>query len=142
MAHCRRVMSESWTREDVEATVADFFHMLTMALAGQQYSKTDHRRKLIRLLKNRSESAIDRARRAHHCDGALRQQGASETAARMHHPLIGKACFDYAVSELALLRWDKNRLILDEVAPGFSPREVIELTEMEITAAPDVKVME
>ena len=53
-------MSESWTREEVEATVADYFHMLTMELAGQQYGKTDHRRKLIRLLKHRSESAIER----------------------------------------------------------------------------------
>ena len=53
-------MSESWTREEVEATVADYFHMLTMELAGQQYSKTDHRRKLIRLLKDRSNGAIER----------------------------------------------------------------------------------
>lgn len=53
-------MSESWSREEVESTVADYFHMLTMELAGQQYSKADHRRKLIRLLKNRSEGAIER----------------------------------------------------------------------------------
>lgn len=31
-----------------------------MELAGQQYNKTDHRRKLIRLLKNRSEGAVER----------------------------------------------------------------------------------
>lgn len=53
-------MSESWTREEVEATVADYLHMLTMELTGQQYGKTDHRRKLIRLLRNRSEGAIER----------------------------------------------------------------------------------
>lgn len=53
-------MSESWTREEVEATVADYLHMLTMELTGQHYNKTDHRRKLIRLLKNRSEGAIER----------------------------------------------------------------------------------
>lgn len=53
-------MSEPWTREEVEATVADYFHMLIMELAGQRYSKTDHRQKLLRLLNNRSESAIER----------------------------------------------------------------------------------
>lgn len=53
-------MSESWSREEIEATVADCFHMLTMELAEQQYSKTDHRRKLIRLLKNRSDGTIER----------------------------------------------------------------------------------
>jgi hypothetical protein len=53
-------MSGSWSREEVEATVADYLHMLTMELTGQQYSKTDHRRKLIRLLNNRSEGAVER----------------------------------------------------------------------------------
>ena len=53
-------MSGSWSREEVEATVTDYLHMLTMELTGQQYNKTDHRRKLIRLLNNRSEGAIER----------------------------------------------------------------------------------
>lgn len=53
-------MSGSWTREEVEATVADYLHMLTMELAGQRYSKTDHRRRLLRLLNNRSKGAIER----------------------------------------------------------------------------------
>jgi hypothetical protein len=53
-------MSESWSREEVEATVADHLHMLTMELAGRQYNKADHRRKLIRLLNKRTEGAIER----------------------------------------------------------------------------------
>ncbi|MBI3044898.1 MAG: DUF3883 domain-containing protein [Betaproteobacteria bacterium] len=53
-------MSNSWSREEVEATVADYFDMLTMQLTGQQYSKTDHRRRLQRLLSRRSEGAIER----------------------------------------------------------------------------------
>jgi hypothetical protein len=32
--------------------------------------------------------------------------------------------------------------VLDEVAPGFTPQEVIELTEMPLTAAPSVRTME
>lgn len=53
-------MSESWSIEEVEATVADYFHMLTLELAGQQYSKTEHRRALIRQLNDRSEGAVER----------------------------------------------------------------------------------
>ena len=53
-------MSASWSREEVEATVADYLQMLTMELTSQQYSKTDHRRKLIQLLNNRSNGAIER----------------------------------------------------------------------------------
>lgn len=53
-------MSISWSREEVEATVADYLHMLTMELTGQQYSKAEHRRRLIRLLINRSVGAIGR----------------------------------------------------------------------------------
>jgi hypothetical protein len=49
----------AWSREEVEATVADYLHMLTMELTGQQYNKTSHRRKLIRLLDNRSDGAIE-----------------------------------------------------------------------------------
>jgi 3-oxoacid CoA-transferase len=58
------------------------------------------------------------------------------------YPLTGKACVSYVVTDLALLRWDKDRFVLDEVAPGFTVQEVIELTEMPIAAAPDVKVMQ
>ena len=32
--------------------------------------------------------------------------------------------------------------VLDEVAPGFTPREVLELAEMEIAAGPEVRTME
>jgi 3-oxoacid CoA-transferase len=73
-----------------------------------------------------------------HCDS----KGRPKLRRECTYPLTGKACVDYVVTDLALLRWDKDRFVLDEVAPGFTPREVIELTEMEITAAPDVKSME
>jgi hypothetical protein len=53
-------MSNSWTREEVGATVADYFDMLTLQLTGQHYNKTDHRRKLQRLLSRRTEGAIER----------------------------------------------------------------------------------
>jgi hypothetical protein len=53
-------MSDPWSREEVEATVADYFNMLILELTGQPYSKTDHRHKLQQRLTNRSEGAIER----------------------------------------------------------------------------------
>lgn len=58
------------------------------------------------------------------------------------YPLTGQGCVSYVVTDLALLRWDGERFILDEVAPGFTPEEVMELTEMKLTAAPNVRAME
>ena len=52
-------MSRSWSREEVEATVADYFHMLTLELAGQQYNKTHHRRALLAKLNNRTNGAVE-----------------------------------------------------------------------------------
>jgi 3-oxoacid CoA-transferase len=58
------------------------------------------------------------------------------------YPLTGKGCVTYVVTDLALLRWDGKRFMLDEVAPGFTAQEVIALTEMEVTAGADVRAME
>ncbi len=58
------------------------------------------------------------------------------------YPLTGKGCVTYVVTDLALLRWDKSRFVLDEVAPGFTAQEVIALTEMELVAAPEVREMQ
>ena len=58
------------------------------------------------------------------------------------YPLTGKGCVSYVVTDLALLHWQDGRFVLEEVAPGFTPREVLDLTEMEIIAAPDVRPMD
>ena len=61
-ARCRlhNVMYESWSREEVEATVADYFAMLELDLRGEDYNKSAHRRALLRLLKDRSDTAVER----------------------------------------------------------------------------------
>jgi hypothetical protein len=48
-----------WSREEVEAIVADYLHMLTMELAGQAYSKAQHRRQLATKLNSRSDGSIE-----------------------------------------------------------------------------------
>ncbi|MDD5398058.1 MAG: DUF3883 domain-containing protein [Dehalococcoidia bacterium] len=53
-------MGDDWSREEVEATAADYFCMLDKELKGLKYNKTEHRRHLSGLLNVRSEGAIER----------------------------------------------------------------------------------
>lgn len=48
-----------WNRTEVEATVADYLHMLLLELSGQSYNKTTHRRGLLAKLDSRSEGAVE-----------------------------------------------------------------------------------
>ncbi|WP_332776095.1 DUF3883 domain-containing protein [Polaromonas sp.] len=48
-----------WSREEVEAIVADYLQMLTLELAGQSYSKSEHRRRLQDKLQDRSDASIE-----------------------------------------------------------------------------------
>lgn len=49
-----------WNRQEVEATVADYFHMLMLELSGQSYNKSAHRKLLLRKLYGRTDSAVER----------------------------------------------------------------------------------
>ena len=68
-------------------------------------------------------------------------KGRAKLRKKCTYPLTGKGCVSYVVTDLALLRWHDGRFVLDEVAPGFTPREVVELTEMELAVGPDVRSM-
>ena len=48
-----------WSREEVEAIVADYLRMLTHELNGQGYNKAEHRRRLQALLNRRSDASIE-----------------------------------------------------------------------------------
>ena len=72
-----------------------------------------------------------------HCDSKNRPKLKRQCS----YPLTGKGCVNYVVTDLALLHWCDGRFVLEEVAPGFTPHEVIELAEMEIVTAPDVRTM-
>ncbi|WP_372825127.1 DUF3883 domain-containing protein [Polaromonas sp.] len=48
-----------WSREEVEAIVADYLQMLTLELAGQSFNKTEHRRRLQGTLSGRSDASIE-----------------------------------------------------------------------------------
>ncbi|MFA6561716.1 MAG: DUF3883 domain-containing protein [Verrucomicrobiia bacterium] len=53
-------MANDWSREEVEATVSDYFDMLAMELRGEQFNKAEHNRKLQNLLANRTKGAIEK----------------------------------------------------------------------------------
>lgn len=49
----------AWSNIEVELAVADYFAMLAKELAGQNYTKAEHRRNLLPLLNDRSEGSIE-----------------------------------------------------------------------------------
>lgn len=53
-------MPEAWSREEVEAAVADYFDMLARELRHEPFNKAEHNRTLQRMLSNRSHGAIER----------------------------------------------------------------------------------
>ena len=52
-------MANDWSRPEAEATVADYFAMLSAELADVPYKKAAHRRDLINVLNGRSEASIE-----------------------------------------------------------------------------------
>ncbi|MCP9819401.1 DUF3883 domain-containing protein [Synechococcus sp. Cruz-9H2] len=54
-----REMATDWSREEVAATVADYFAMLAAELSGVPYNKAAHRRALIKRLSVRSAQSVE-----------------------------------------------------------------------------------
>ena len=48
------------------------------------------------------------------------------------YPITGSACVDVIVTDLAILRRENGAYVLEEVAEGFTPEEVIALSDMDI----------
>lgn len=53
-------MPDDWSREEVEAAVADYFDMLSRELRGESFNKAEHNRNLRRVLVRRSTASIER----------------------------------------------------------------------------------
>jgi len=52
-------MSESWSRDEVEVTVADYFEMLRQELAGLPVNKAEHNERLRHFVANRSRASVE-----------------------------------------------------------------------------------
>jgi 3-oxoacid CoA-transferase len=50
---------------------------------------------------------------------------------RCTYPLTGRACVGIVVTDLAVLRRREGEFVLEQVAPGFTPDEVLGLAEMD-----------
>ena len=53
-------MAEDWTRDEVEAIVADYFSMWTKELQGLDFNKAEHNRHLRSLISGRSRGSIEK----------------------------------------------------------------------------------
>ncbi len=53
-------MANDWSREEAEATVSDYFDMLTKELRGEPFNKAEHNRNLQKLLNRRTKGAIEK----------------------------------------------------------------------------------
>src|SRR6267142_1502762 len=52
-------MPDDWSREEIEATISDYFRMLERELKGEPFNKREHNRGLQAQLRNRSAGAIE-----------------------------------------------------------------------------------
>jgi hypothetical protein len=52
-------MPEDWTREEVELIVSEYFEMLSKEQSDISFNKSEVRRKILPLLKNRSDGSIE-----------------------------------------------------------------------------------
>jgi 3-oxoacid CoA-transferase subunit B len=57
-------------------------------------------------------------------------------------PLTAPHCMDMLVTDIAVIKFTPQGLLLKEVAPGWTAAEVQELTEPKLIIAPDLKDME
>ena len=55
----KEIVGSDWNEEEVALTVVDYLRMLTYELSGQKYSKTAHRKALLRHLPGRSPQAVE-----------------------------------------------------------------------------------
>jgi 3-oxoacid CoA-transferase subunit B len=57
-------------------------------------------------------------------------------------PLTAPHCMDMLVTDIAVIKFTPKGLVLKEIAPGWTPAEVQELTEPRLIVAEDLKDME
>jgi 3-oxoacid CoA-transferase subunit B len=58
------------------------------------------------------------------------------------YPITGKECVSLIVTDIAVMEPTAQGLVLKEVAPGWTPEEVQELTEARLIISPDLKEYE
>lgn len=61
---------------------------------------------------------------------------------RCSYPITAKGCVDLIVTNLAMIEVTKEGLLLKEVAPGLTPKDVQAVTEPKLIISPELKEIE
>ena len=69
------------------------------------------------------------------------KKGGPKIVRECTYPLTGKGCVSLIVTDVAVIEVTDDGLVLRETAPGWSAREVQELTEPLLMAPPDLRGM-
>ncbi len=71
------------------------------------------------------------------------RDGSAKLVKKCSLPLTGAACVNMIISDVAVLEMDeqRRRFVLKEVAPGFTPADVVNRTEAEIIVPASVATM-
>lgn len=70
------------------------------------------------------------------------RQGRPKIVDECTYPITGKACVSLIVTDIAVLRPTAKGLVLQEVAPGWTPEEVQLVTQARLIVPADLKVYE
>jgi 3-oxoacid CoA-transferase len=70
------------------------------------------------------------------------KDGKPKIVKKCSYPLTAKECVDLIVTDLAVIEVTQKGLVLKEVAPGWTAKEIQALTEPKLEIAPDLKEME
>jgi 3-oxoacid CoA-transferase subunit B len=70
------------------------------------------------------------------------KDGKPKILGKCNYELTALECVDMIVTDLAVIEVTNQGLVLKEVAPGWTPEEIQELTEPKLIVAPDLKEIE
>jgi 3-oxoacid CoA-transferase subunit B len=70
------------------------------------------------------------------------RQGQSKIVDECTFPITGKECVTLIVTDIAVMRPTAEGLVLQEVAPGWTPEEVQQVTQARLIIPPDLKEYE
>jgi hypothetical protein len=111
----------AWERNEVEATVADYLHMLILELSGQSYNKSAHRKNLITKLNGRTDGAIE-----------LKHRNISAVLMELGFPWISgykpMSHYQRLLHEVVINRIEQNSLLDTAALTAASTPAVVPLT--------------
>jgi 3-oxoacid CoA-transferase B subunit len=70
------------------------------------------------------------------------KEGEPRIVKKCSYELTAVECVKLVVTDIAVIEVTKKGLVLKEVAPGWTPEEVQEVTEPKLIVAPDCKEIE